>query len=113
MYDDDDDEADDEDDDEADDEDDDDGVFQSSPWSNLVTLNRHHATAVMAKVDIVSRTHVEWYQENCYPSEPVFVASPGATEEDDADTLSPPQSSRASSFLERGHLNIERVRPDV
>ncbi|XP_078101467.1 beta,beta-carotene 15,15'-dioxygenase-like, partial [Sander vitreus] len=39
----------------------------------------------MAKVDIVSRKHVEWFQENCFPSEPVFVASPGATEEDDGE----------------------------
>uniref|UniRef100_A0A8C9XP29 Beta-carotene oxygenase 1, like n=1 Tax=Sander lucioperca TaxID=283035 RepID=A0A8C9XP29_SANLU len=42
----------------------------------------------MAKVDIVSRKHVEWFQENCFPSEPVFVASPGATEEDDGVILS-------------------------
>lgn len=28
-----------------------------------------------------------WHQENCYPSEPVFVASPGAVEEDDGEVL--------------------------
>uniref|UniRef100_A0A8C6WRZ2 Beta-carotene oxygenase 1, like n=1 Tax=Neogobius melanostomus TaxID=47308 RepID=A0A8C6WRZ2_9GOBI len=42
----------------------------------------------IAKVDIETRTHVEWFQENCFPSEPVFVASPGATEEDDGVILS-------------------------
>ncbi|XP_029023314.1 beta,beta-carotene 15,15'-dioxygenase isoform X2 [Betta splendens] len=42
----------------------------------------------IAKFDIVSRTHIEWHQENCYPSEPVFVASPGAVDEDDGVILS-------------------------
>ncbi|CAL1598045.1 unnamed protein product [Knipowitschia caucasica] len=42
----------------------------------------------IAKVDVQSRSHVEWFQENCYPSEPVFVASPGATEEDNGVILS-------------------------
>ncbi|KAM3584931.1 uncharacterized protein V6R79_002897 [Siganus canaliculatus] len=42
----------------------------------------------IAKVDIVTRKHVEWRQESCYPSEPVFVASPGAVEEDDGVILS-------------------------
>uniref|UniRef100_A0A672Z4Z9 Beta-carotene oxygenase 1, like n=1 Tax=Sphaeramia orbicularis TaxID=375764 RepID=A0A672Z4Z9_9TELE len=35
-----------------------------------------------------SRTHMEWQEENCYPSEPVFVASPGAVDEDDGVILS-------------------------
>ncbi|KAM9767080.1 beta,beta-carotene 15,15'-dioxygenase [Menidia menidia] len=47
----------------------------------------------IAKVDIETRTHVEWHQENCYPSEPVFVPSPGATEEDDGVILSSVVSS--------------------
>ncbi|XP_045906740.1 beta-carotene oxygenase 1, like [Micropterus dolomieu] len=42
----------------------------------------------LAKFDIVTRRHVEWQQENCFPSEPVFVASPGAVEEDDGVILS-------------------------
>uniref|UniRef100_A0A3P9LTV0 Beta-carotene oxygenase 1, like n=1 Tax=Oryzias latipes TaxID=8090 RepID=A0A3P9LTV0_ORYLA len=47
----------------------------------------------IAKVDIATRTHLEWHQENCYPSEPVFVASPGAVEEDDGVILSSVVSS--------------------
>lgn len=39
----------------------------------------------IAKIDIVTRKHIEWRQESCYPSEPVFVASPGAVEEDDGE----------------------------
>ncbi|XP_075950997.1 beta,beta-carotene 15,15'-dioxygenase [Anarhichas minor] len=42
----------------------------------------------MAKFDIVTRRHIEWQQEKCFPSEPVFVASPGAVEEDDGVILS-------------------------
>ncbi|XP_076143131.1 beta,beta-carotene 15,15'-dioxygenase [Alosa pseudoharengus] len=42
----------------------------------------------IAKVDIVTRTHKEWSSEECYPSEPIFVASPGAVEEDDGVLLS-------------------------
>ncbi|XP_039997733.1 beta-carotene oxygenase 1, like isoform X2 [Xiphias gladius] len=42
----------------------------------------------IAKIDIVARKHIEWHQEGCYPSEPVFVASPGAVEEDDGVILS-------------------------
>ncbi|XP_061571977.1 beta,beta-carotene 15,15'-dioxygenase [Cololabis saira] len=47
----------------------------------------------IAKVDITTRTHKEWHQENCFPSEPVFVASPGAEEEDDGVILSSVVSS--------------------
>lgn len=39
----------------------------------------------MAKFDVVTREHIEWKQESCFPSEPVFVASPGAVEEDDGE----------------------------
>ncbi|KAK7880530.1 hypothetical protein WMY93_032832 [Mugilogobius chulae] len=55
----------------------------------------------IAKVDIETRTHVEWFQENCYPSEPVFVPSPGATKEDDAPhrPLSPPAGVILSSII--------------
>ncbi|XP_077580698.1 beta,beta-carotene 15,15'-dioxygenase [Stigmatopora nigra] len=40
------------------------------------------------KVDTVAKSHLEWHQDNCYPSEPVFVASPGAVDEDDGVLLS-------------------------
>ncbi|XP_053170789.1 beta,beta-carotene 15,15'-dioxygenase [Scomber japonicus] len=42
----------------------------------------------IAKFDVVSRKHTLWQKENCFPSEPVFVASPGAKEEDDGVILS-------------------------
>ncbi|TRY93272.1 hypothetical protein DNTS_021648 [Danionella cerebrum] len=42
----------------------------------------------LAKMDVVSRTHTIWTEEECYPSEPVFVASPNAVDEDDGIILS-------------------------
>lgn len=30
------------------------------------------------KVDVVNKQHVEWSEDNVYPSEPIFVASPFA-----------------------------------
>ncbi|CDQ90132.1 unnamed protein product [Oncorhynchus mykiss] len=42
----------------------------------------------IGKGDIVTRKYIEWTEEDCYPSEPVFVATPGAVEEDDGVILS-------------------------
>ncbi|XP_056318303.1 beta,beta-carotene 15,15'-dioxygenase [Danio aesculapii] len=42
----------------------------------------------VAKVDVVTRTHKIWTEEECYPSEPVFIASPDAVDEDDGVILS-------------------------
>ncbi|XP_053491525.1 beta,beta-carotene 15,15'-dioxygenase [Ictalurus furcatus] len=42
----------------------------------------------IAKVDVDTKTHLEWTEEDCYPSEPKFVASPGAVDEDDGVILS-------------------------
>lgn len=41
----------------------------------------------LAKIDVTTREHIEWKQESCFPSEPVFVASPGAVEEDDGEAF--------------------------
>ena len=37
----------------------------------------------LVKVDLSNRTSQLWYEDDCYPGEPVFVAAPGATHEDD------------------------------
>ncbi|XP_036399834.1 beta-carotene oxygenase 1, like [Megalops cyprinoides] len=42
----------------------------------------------IGKIDIVTRKCLEWTEEEYYPSEPVFVASPDAVEEDDGVILS-------------------------
>ncbi|XP_066503382.1 beta,beta-carotene 15,15'-dioxygenase isoform X2 [Hoplias malabaricus] len=49
-------------------------------WSPKITK--------ITKLDIVTRTYMEWTEEDCYPSEPVFVASPDAVDEDDGVILS-------------------------
>lgn len=37
------------------------------------------------KLDVETKLQVEWSAENCWPAEPVFVARPGASEEDDGE----------------------------
>jgi beta,beta-carotene 9',10'-dioxygenase len=34
-------------------------------------------------VDVQNREDWRWFEEDCYPGEPVFVAAPNATAEDD------------------------------
>ena len=59
--------------------------------SLLFTEDRFRTSSLLivvpqiAKVDVVTREHIVWTQDNCFPSEPVFVASPGAVEEDDGE----------------------------
>jgi carotenoid cleavage dioxygenase-like enzyme len=40
------------------------------------------------KTDVVQREQLGWSEPGCFPGEPVFVARPGATEEDDGVLLS-------------------------
>ncbi|CAB1339441.1 unnamed protein product [Coregonus sp. 'balchen'] len=66
----------------------------------------------IGKVDIVTRKHIEWIEEDCYPSEPVFVASPGAVEEDDVVSLNPKKSPfmlvlNAKTFEEIARASID------
>lgn len=42
----------------------------------------------LVKVDVEAKTHKVWLEEGAYPGEPIFVARPGATEEDDGVVLS-------------------------
>lgn len=37
----------------------------------------------LIKVDVCSRTRLTWCENNCYPSEPIFIPSPDAQTEDD------------------------------
>lgn len=64
----------------------------------------------LAKIDVVSRKHLEWKQELCFPSEPVFVASPGAVEEDDGEAFTDQHrwfmTMLKCAVLRRGHFVI-------
>jgi beta,beta-carotene 9',10'-dioxygenase len=52
------------------------------------------------RADVVDRTWTEWHQPDCWPGEPVFVSSPGATDEDDGVLLSVVlDGQRNTSFL--------------
>ncbi len=37
----------------------------------------------LVKIDVRTGIADIWYEEGCYPGEPVFVAAPGATSEDE------------------------------
>ena len=54
---------------------------------------------------------LEWQEENCYPSEPVFVAKPDGTEEDDG-TLNEPHDVTCGSELMKygGSAYIKRYK---
>ncbi|OBS83080.1 hypothetical protein A6R68_22918, partial [Neotoma lepida] len=49
---------------------------------------RHLVGESLIKVDVVNKTLLVWREDGFYPSEPIFVPTPGATEEDDGVILS-------------------------
>jgi beta,beta-carotene 9',10'-dioxygenase len=52
------------------------------------------------KIDIETRQETRWFDEDCYPGEPVFVARPGGTKEDDGVILSVVlDAAKGNSFL--------------
>ena len=56
--------------------------------------------AGLLKVDMCRESSVGWYEKNKFPSEPIFVARPGGTEEDDGVIVSPVfDSGKNSSSL--------------
>ena len=42
----------------------------------------------VCKIDVTTKESVEWREENCYPSEPVFVSNQDGTDEDDGTSKS-------------------------
>lgn len=54
----------------------------------------------IVKLDLDRRQTLDWQEERCYPSEPVFVAAPGAEREDEGVILSVVlDAARGTSFL--------------
>lgn len=54
----------------------------------------------LIKIDINNNEEKYWYEEDCYPSEPVFVGAPNAQEEDDGVVMSIVlDSKKEKSFL--------------
>lgn len=57
-------------------------------------------TNQLVKVDVRQGSSRYWYEDNCYPGEPVFVGRPGAEAEDDGVVLSVVlDSNKSKSFL--------------
>ncbi|KAK7925536.1 hypothetical protein WMY93_007846 [Mugilogobius chulae] len=78
---------------------------------------RHLVGDSLIKMDLSNKTFKVWYEQGFYPSEPVFVPSPDATEEDDGVILSviltPTQDKGtfllvldAKTFEELGRANV-------
>ena len=54
----------------------------------------------LVKLDLEQNSTSSWYEQGCYPGEPVFVATPQAAEEDDGVILSIVlDAKKAASFL--------------
>jgi beta,beta-carotene 9',10'-dioxygenase len=59
-----------------------------------------HFLDTLVKVDLAQNATSAWYEEGCYPGEPVFVATPEAAAEDDGVILSVVlDAKKAASFL--------------
>jgi carotenoid cleavage dioxygenase-like enzyme len=54
----------------------------------------------LVKVDIKSGRHTTWYEDDCYPGEPIFVGGPGRIKEDNGLLLSVVlDAAQGNSFL--------------
>lgn len=68
--------------------------------SSLHDQHRRGFYNQILKVDIQQRQEITWYQEGCYPGEPVFVGKPGREEEDEGVILSVVlDENKGNSFL--------------
>lgn len=91
-------------------------------WHNT---GKHFHT--ICKIDTDTKTFVEWAEDKCYPSEPVFVPNPNATSEDDGVVLAAVNSSdfdagknaflivldgRTLTEVARSEFNIQRFPKD-
>lgn len=95
--------------------------FSTVPYRWVYALSRENSLEVLfenklVKIDCVTGERKMWYDANCYPGEPVFVAAPGSHREDEGVVLSVvvdvvQQSSfllilDAASFAEKGRACV-------
>jgi beta,beta-carotene 9',10'-dioxygenase len=68
-----------------------------------VGMNKEHPHDFinqLVKIDVRAKMARTWYEDGCYPGEPVFVAAPGATGEDEGVVLSVVlDGEKGNSFL--------------
>ena len=70
----------------------------------------------IVKIDVESGEIMRWYEPGCYPGEPVFVASPGSSIEDEGVILSvvlDPQIGRSFVLVLDASSLAERARAEV
>jgi carotenoid cleavage dioxygenase-like enzyme len=75
----------------------------------------------LIKIDTDTGTHVIWYEEDCYPWEPIFVPAPNSSDEDDGVILSTVLDSKndqcfllilaAKDFTEMARLALPHIIP--
>ena len=51
--------------------------------SKLKSQFKKNIFAQVAKVDVETKSYLEWKEDRCYPSEPVYVSNPNPQAEDD------------------------------
>lgn len=85
---------------------------------------KHHAYNFfdqLVKIDVRAKTAQTWYEEGCNPGEPIFVASPGTTKEDEGVILSVVLDAKqghsfllvldAASFTEVARAEVPHIIP--
>lgn len=78
--------------------------YNTKPYSYLYAYGKKAAPSYvvdrLVKVDVNSGQAIEWFEEHCYPGEPIFVAAPATKAEDDGVVLSVVlDTQKQTSFL--------------
>ena len=63
-------------------------LMQDYRYMYATASNENGIAQQLLKLDLHSKRHEIWKCKGCFPTEPVFVAKPGSTEEDDGIILS-------------------------
>jgi carotenoid cleavage dioxygenase-like enzyme len=63
-------------------------MFNGKPYKFFYGIIREEGRLGLVKANVVSRTKQTWFQDDCYPSEPIFVPKPGCNREDEGVLLS-------------------------
>lgn len=86
-----------------------DRVTSLPPPRTVSACSRSSLTATVCwqivKLNVQTRETQEWLEEDCYPSEPLFVPTPGAAEEDDG-TPWKCEGWNARTFTSDVHYNV-------
>lgn len=101
-------------------------AFDGKPYRFVYVADVRDKTAsgktrALYKIDTSTKQALKWTEEGCFPGEPVFVAAPGATKEDEGVVLALVNRGRTETFLlvldgtnfkEMGRAIVTHVIPD-